>query len=580
MEMANDYLTERQELDILEHELLYERSTFETYWKDLARYFLPRRERFSLSDANRGERKNTDIIDSAGTFAARTLSSGIMSGVTSPARQWFKLISDNAELNESPEVKSYFAEVERRMRAALLKSNLYNQLPVLYGDFGVFATGAIFQEEDFDYVSNFLVFPIGSYAVACDRRGRVNTFFRQFRMSVRQVIDRFARDPNDPTKIDWSVLSQAVKDHYERNQMETLIDINHFILPNKEFNPSRPESKFKRFKSVYYERGFSDTQSGTDVSQSFPDRFLSKKGYDYFPVYVLRWETVGEDTYGTNSPGMISLGDTKQLQLQEMRIAEALDQKIRPSMVGPTSLRNNKASMIPGDITYLDEAQGNKAFRRLFEVNFDIRETEAKQVQLRQAISKAFYEDLFLMLANSDRRQITATEVAERQQEKLLGLGPVLERINQDLLDPLIENTFMIMERQGLLPDLPEKLEGVEYQIEYVSVMAQAQKLAGIGNIERLVNFVGGLAGIVPEAVMKLDIEEIIEKYADKSGVDPELIISKEQMEAIKEEAAAAQAEQMAQQRAMEDAQISKTLSETKMDENTALNEIMSGEVQ
>lgn len=556
-------LSKRQRLNILEGQMRLERESFKSLWRDQSDFILPRRSRFFLTDVNKGDRRNRNIIDSTASLAARTLASGMMTGVTSPARAWFKLNTSNPTLNESAAVKGYLKTVEDKMRAAFLKSNLYNQLPTLYGDLGTFLTAALYMEEDMEDVANFTALLIGSYCIANDKKGRVRTFFREFQMSVRQLVDKWGRtNPDDPSFVDWTKFSPAVRSMAEANNWESMVNVIHFVCPNPEYNPKKLESKYKKFASYYYE-------------QSETDKFLSEKGYDYFPVMVVRWEVAGEDTYGTNGPGMTCLGDIRQLQLGERRIMEAIDQKVKPSMVGPTALRNANASIIPGDITYIDEREGSKGIRKLFEVDFDIRELEGKQAQLRERISKAFYEDLFLMLASSDRRQITAREIEERHEEKLLALGPVLERINQDLLDPLIENMFHIMEAQGLLPELPEELAGQDYTIEYISVMAQAQKLAGIGNIERFTGFVGQLASFDPTILQKVNLEAVVEEYADKAGVNPSLLKSKEEMEAIREEQAAQQAQMQEAAVASEMVNAGKTLSETKMDENSALTELI-----
>jgi|DEB0MinimDraft_6_1074348.scaffolds.fasta_scaffold04113_3 hypothetical protein len=574
----NSALSKRQRLDVIEAQLRNERTSFRNYWRELSDYILPRRGRFFVSDVNDGQNKRSMIIDATASMAARTLSSGMMTGVTSPARQWFKLTTSEEDLNEQPDVKAYLKDVGDKIRMTFLKSNLYNVLPTLYADLGTFGTGCIFMEEDFESTVNFISFPIGSFMIANDKRGKVSVFFREFQMTVRQIVDKFGRtNPNDPTFIDWSNISDAVKNQYMKHQHETQVDICHFILPNEQYSPNKMESKFKRYQSLYYEKGISSTNNSSSYAMSYPDKFLSEKGYDFFPVMAVRWEVAGEDTYGTNCPGMVSLGDVKQLQLAEKRIAAALDQKVKPSMVGPTSLKNAKASILPGDITYLDEREGTRGFRRLFEIDFDIRELEGKQEQVRIRISKAFYEDLFLMLANTNRRQITAREVEERHEEKLLALGPVLERINQDLLDPLIENTFAIMDKQGILPEPPDSLAGREYTIEYVSVMAQAQKLAGIGNIERMAGFVAQVASLDPSVINKFDIEEAIEVYGDLVGVDPNLIKSKEEVEAIKAEQAAQQAQMQQMAAASEMVNAGKALSETKMDEDTALAQLIGG---
>ena len=181
------------------------------------------------------------------------------------------------------------------------------------------------------------------------------------------------------------------------------------------------------------------------------------------------------------------------------------------------------------------------------------------------------------MLSQSDRRQITAREIEERHSEKLLALGPVLETINQDFLDPLIENAFLIMDRRGILPEVPEELQDQEYSIEYISVMAQAQKLAGIGSIERFVGFVGQVGSIDPVAVQKMNTEAIIENYAEHVGIDPSLIKTKEEMEELLAEQAEQQAQEQENIETQESINSAKTLSETNMNEDSALSELLGG---
>lgn len=573
----NSQYDKAHKLCILEGQLRYERESFMSHWSDLAEYILPRRIKKDIQDTNSGERKNTSIIDSTATMAARTLSSGLMTGITSPARTWFKLRTDNEELNEQQEVASYFEEVATRMRNVFLRSNLYNTLPTLYADIGTFGTGLLLLEEDLEDVVIFKCLPIASYFIANDKKGEVKTFFREFQMSVRQIVEKFGmKSPGDHKSIDWSNISEIVRNHWAHDEQETMINVNHMILANEEYRPNMIDARYKKYVSYYYEQGSSTSVSSQqNYVGSKPDKFLRESGYDYFPAFGVRWEVAGEDSYGTGSPGMIALGDVKQLQLGEKRIYEAIDQKIKPSMVGPTALRNVGTSILPGKITYFDEREGVKGFRRLFEVDFDIREMEAKQEQTRYRISKSYYEDLFLMLSTAGNRDLTATEVNERVQEKLLALGPVLERVNQDLLDPMIESTYMIMERRGMLPPIPEALEQMDYKIEYISVFAQAQKIGGVGGIERFLGFVGNLAQFDPQSVLKLNTEEIMQNYAEMLGIDPDSLRTKEEVAQIQAQMQAAQEAQARQERMANMAQTSKALSETEISEDNALGQIL-----
>lgn len=526
--------------EVLRSQLELERSSFLSHWRELGDYILPRRPRFAITDVNRGERRTKNIIDSTATMAARTLRSGMMAGITSPARPWFRLSTADTNLNDLWPVKEWLYEVTQRMTAVFIRSNLYNVLPIVYGDLGTFATAAMMVEEDFDgSVIRCYPFPIGSYMIATNDRLKVDVFVRDFQMTVRQLVQKFAIRNPITGEIDWSNFSTQVQSAYKSGQLETWVDVCHVITPNDDADPGKIPSKFKRYLSCYYERGF----RGAPSNSFKPDTVLREAGYDYFPVLAPRWEITGEDVYGTECPGMAALGDIKQLQLGEKRSMQAIEKMVNPPMAAPVSLMHKKTSILPGDITFYDKREGGQGFAPVHEVNPRIQELEGKQEQVRLRIRRAFYEDLFLMLANSDRRQITAREIEERHEEKLLALGPVLEQLNQDLLDPLIDITFNIMGAQGLIPKPPEELEGQDLKVEYISIMAQAQKLVGIAGIERFAGFVGNVAAQTqnPELLDKVNADELIDEYGEAVGISPRIIRSDDEVAAIRESRAQAQ---------------------------------------
>ena len=240
----------RRDLLILKSELKNERASFDTHYRSLADYILTRRIRLQTSDTNKGTRRNSKIIDNTATLAARTTRSGMMSGVTSPARPWFKLTTPDPALAEIGPVKNWLETVTQRMRTVFLRSNLYNVLPLTYGDMATFGTAAILVEEDFDQVVRFYSFPIGSYYLALDDKGRPAVFMREFSMTVRQLILRFGGGELNAGKIDWSKFTTRVKTAYERNQLDVWIDVTHIVRRNKDYNPDLLTSK--KFESLYF----------------------------------------------------------------------------------------------------------------------------------------------------------------------------------------------------------------------------------------------------------------------------------------------------------------------------------------
>lgn len=555
--------TKKQRYELLRKGLKNERSSFESHWRDLADNICPRRARFTSSDTNRGDKRNQKIIDTTPVYAARTLSAGMMSGITSPARPWFRLTTPDPQLAEFGPVKQWLDDVREIISSRFLRSNLYNVLPTLYNDVGVFATGSMLVAEDDEAGIRCTPFPIGEYCLANDHKLRVRTFLREFRMTVRQMVQRFGLQPNG--QIDWTRLSPSVKNAWERGEYEQWREVVHLIQENPDADATRLHAKFKPFLDCYYEPG--NEHQG----------FLSESGYDEFPLLAARWELTAGDVYGTNCPGMTALGDIKQLQFNAKAGMQILDKINRPPMVASEGMKGQKLSILPGDVSWVDESS-DKKFRPAIDVSqFRFDQHENMQAQVRARIDRAFFVDLFLLMAQTDRRQITATEIMERKEEKLLALGPMLEQMNQDVLDPLIDRTFAILERRGEIPQAPPELEGQTLKVDYVSVMAQAQKALGRSGMEAFVSFATAVTLSQPTDPTwdKVDRDQLLDEYAEMTGVPTRVVVPDEQVaEVRKARAQAAQAQQHAQM-LEQAAGAAKTLSQADTSGKNALTDVL-----
>ncbi|ELA3178759.1 phage tail protein [Klebsiella aerogenes] len=529
-----------------------DRSSFEPHWRELSDFINPRGSRFLVTDVNRNDRRNSKTVDPTATLANRTLSSGMMSGITSPARPWFKLATPDPDMMDYGPVKLWLEAVQRRMNEVYNKSNLYQSLPLLYSSLGTYSTGAMAVLEDDEDVIRTMMFPIGSYYLANSARGSVDTCYRKFTMTVRQLVMEFG----------MSNVSTSVKGLWESGSYETWIEVIHAVYPNINRDTGKLDSKNKRIKSVYFEVGGDN------------DKLLRESGFDEFPIMAPRWEVNGEDVYGSSCPGMIALGQVKALQLEQKRKSQLIDKATNPPMVGPTSLKNQRVSLLPGDITYIDQMTGQDGLKPAYLVNPNTADLLADIQDTRQMINSAYFVDLFMMLQNINTRSMPVEAVIEMKEEKLLMLGPVLERLNDECLNPLIDRTFSIMARKNLLPPPPDVLQGMPLKIEYISVMAQAQKSIGLSSLSSTVGFIGQLAQVKPEALDKLDTDQAIDAFAEMSGVSPTVIVPQEQVNQIRQDRAQQQQQQQAMAMGMAAAQGAKTLSEAQTADPSVLTAI------
>lgn len=504
-----------------------ERSSWVEHWRDISEHLLPRSGRFFVQDRNRGTRRHNAIYDSTGTRALRVLAAGMMAGMTSPARPWFRLTTSLPELDESAAVKQWLADVTRVMQMVFARSNTYRALHSMYEELGAFGTASSIVVEDFRSVIHHHVLTAGEYALATNARGQVDTLYREFQMTTAQMAGEFGRER----------CSASVRSLLDAGALDEWVTVIHAVQPRAQRDVSRRgEAAHMPWRSTYFEAG-SDEQS-----------LLRESGFQRFPGLSPRWSVSGGDIYGA-SPAMEALGDIKQLQHEQLRKAQGIDYMTRPPLQAPTGLKGHNVDMLPGGISFVDAPAPGAGIRTAFEVRLDLSHLLADIADVRERIKGSFYADLFLMLANGNNPQMTATEVAERHEEKLLMLGPVLERLHNEILDPLIEMTFARMVAARIVPPPPEELQGRELNVEFVSMLAQAQRAIATNGVDRFVGNLGVIAQMKPEVLDKLDADRWADAYADMLGIDPELIVPGEQVALIRQQRA--QQQQAAQQAAL-----------------------------
>jgi hypothetical protein len=357
-------------------------------------------------------------------------------------------------------------------------------------------------------------------------------------------------------------VSQTVRDLHTRGAYDQWLDVVHMVQPRRQRDTTKADGRNMRFASIYMEPGKDNS-----------DKFLSESGFEQFPVLAPRWVVTGNDVYGT-SPGMECLGDVKQLQHQQLRKGQAIDYQVNPPLQVPTKYKEAARNRLPGGIMYVDSQGSSQAIRSAFDVNLNLQHLMGDIQDVRERIRSAYYADLFMMLANDTRSGITATEVAERHEEKLLMLGPVLERLHNELLSPKIDMAFNYADRAGILPPPPPELEGMELKVEFISVLAQAQRAVASQGVDRLLGTVGQLAALKPDVLDKVDFDQVVDDYGDMYGVNPKIIVPDAKVAEIRAQRAQQMAAQQAAAAAPMAVDAAKTMGETNVQ---GVQDVMNG---
>lgn len=549
-------------------QLKADRQSWEQRWDDGIAYILPRKGFGTGTTGNKPtDAKKADtskIFNSTATTAIRRLAAGMQSGLTSPMRPWFRLTLPDADLSARGAVKAWLQAVEKRMYLALGKGGFYAAVHSLFSELAVFGNACMFEGESDATLINFRPFTIGEFYLASGPRGDIDTVHRLTWWTAKEMMQEWGNAC--PRRVQDLAVNQPFE--YAR--------VLHVVQPRLDGMRGQAGAENFPFESVW-------------ISYDDQEILADKSGFRVMPYMVSRWDTTGSEVYGRGQAEDI-LPDIKMLQELEKTQLKALHKAADPPLLAPSSMVNQPVNVFPGGISYTDNG-GKDAMGPLYQVNFDVKNVQAKILELQDRISQGFFNDVFLMLLQ--RPGMTATEVLERSEEKILMLGPVIERQQTELLDPVIARTFDILWNIGrnangetvnpdglVLPDPPEEIQGAPIKVEYIGLLSQAQRMAGADGLNRFFQAVTPIVQLAPEAMDKLNLDAAIDEYASTYNVPAEVVRADEDVAKTRETRAQAQAQAQQAANVQQQAQTAQTLAQADMSSPNALTAMIGQQQQ
>lgn len=540
--------------------LMQERQQWMTTGQDIQRYIAPKRGFFSgqTNDSKGQKIDHKLILNNVGMTSLRTLASGIHSGLTSPSRPWFRIGIADKELAKDEEVKLWLQAVQESMYTVFAGSNIYSELWRVYEELGSFATGLMYLEPDYDTVVRASNMTFGQYALGVGESGKVNTLARAFTLNALQMVEKFGEDN----------LSPVAKENYKRNNTQAEHVICHLVEPNDDRIEGKSDTKNMPWRSLYWEKSNND------------NKYLRVSGYESFRFLAPRWQRTTTNTPYGNGPGWEALGPVRGIQQLERLKYLIIDKIANPAMNIPSSLKNAEVSTLPGGVNYVNETGPDQGIRPVYQIAPQVIQYLQNVIDREvEGVKHTMYTDLFATLMDLDRPEMTAREVVERHQESLRLLGPAIENLESELLSPLIDLVFEIMLDSNLIPPAPEVLSEMPLKVEYISILAQAQKMVQTTSSEQFLRFVSSAATVKPDVLDVADFDRIVRDYAEWLGIPVDSLNSDEVVEAARRGREAAQQQQQQQQQEAAAVAGAKTLSETPVDTNSALTALMNGQV-
>lgn len=496
-----------------------DRSVWENHWRDVATYVLPRKDHIAGEYLNSGEKKGQQVYDATAVHANELLGSALHSMLTNPSTQWFGLSIGDDKVDTLPDVRAYFEECTRIMHNVLNYSNFQTEVHETYLDLGSIGTTTLRIEEDDTLHVRFFAEPITEVTIDENSKGIVDTTFREFSWTYRQVVQ------------EWGIkaLTEEQQRRYNAKPDEKMT-IVHAIVPysSEEIKKNKGGLKGKKYASLYLDKQCK--------------RVMFESGFNEFPTVVPRWTKISGELYG-RSPAMKALPDIKMINSMKKTTIRSAQKQVDPPVQAPDDGMTLPLKLSPNAVNYYRAGTNSRIEPILTGGRIDFG-FQAIQDQ-RTAIREAFFID---QLQLNDGPQMTATEVQQRTEEKLRLLGPILGRQHHEFLKPLVERVFSILNRKGLLPEPPATIQKKRLQVQYISMIARSQKAIDAQTISRTIQSIMGLVETNPDMLDNLDTDKIIRHNARLLGVPENLLVGEDKVEAVRKGRAELQQQQYQQQ--------------------------------
>ena len=520
-----DYRNLARELKSNLSRLMEQRSTWESHWQECADYMQPRKAEITKERA-RGDKRNILIFDASAIHALELLAASLHGMLTSSANRWFSLRYKEDILNDSDEAKEWLEDATEKMYLAFAKSNFQQEIFEAYHDLICFGTACLMIEQDEEDILNFSARHIKEIYIQENKKGIVDTIYRRFKMPAHAVVDKFGLEN----------VSREVQNTFKKEPFED-IELVHVVRPRTIYNQNKLDKKNMPYQSVYFENN-----SG---------HVISIGGFKEMPYVIPRYLKASTEIYG-RSPAMNALPDVKVLNKMVETSLKAAAKQVDPPLLVPDDGMLAPIRMSAGSLNYYRSGSRDKI--EPLQIGQNISATLNHENQRRDAIAKMFHIDQLVVATN---RNMTATEVLQRNEEKMRILGPVLGRLQSELLEPMILRVFNIMLREKLFLAAPEVLANQEIQIEYVSPMALAQKSQELQSLMRGLELFGSIGQMAPVQDY-LDENGLVKEIIKILGLPAKIIKSDSQVAQLRQERAAVQAQQQEMMQAMQESQVAK----------------------
>jgi len=515
-----------------------ERANWDDHWYNTAFYVIPELDDvYEWQHKSKGEEKHYKLYDNSAEHNNELLSSALMSMAINPTSQWFELTTGDPQLDKVAGVRKYLQETVRIALNILNNTNFHPEAGGMFKGLNALGTGPLMMFEDDEFVVRFQALPVYMVYLGENNRGLVSTMSQEKKMTVYQAYAEYGKDK----------FPEDIQRKYDKDLDKDII-IVHLLMERKEAELRgfvEPRKGRKRKKNV----GVNKDLVSLHVLKDKPV-FLKEAGFDEFPGAVPRWSKTPGEVYG-RGPGMKALPEIRMVNQMRKVTIRGAQKIVDPPLLAPDDGIMGRVNTRPGGITTYRAGTNDRV--ESLNTNANVPVGLDLVEDSRGEIRKYFFID---QLQLREGPQMTATEVNERIDQSLRLLGPMLTRLEFELLQPIVARLIRIMKDNDLLPpDPPEELDGINPRARFSSQIAKAQRAIEAQSIERFLGSVAPIVELDPSTMDHLNIPSYLQVMADSYSVPQEIFNDPAKVKKMQEQRAAQAEDERRRQVEMEDAE-------------------------
>src|ERR1017187_9700701 len=531
-----------------------QRLPWEPMIDNIIRYVNHGRRSVSGTELWDGQQSGQEVFDDSAMLARNKLVDGMVGYLCSRNQPWFDLEIpgkfnfprssgmrswSGRRVDEYPQVQKWLQDSQTVMYSAFNRSNFYDIVTEFISDGATCGTATMQVEEDITTATTVFTVPhFRECFIAENQWGKVDTIYRVYKMTLRQLVQKFGEAKMKSVDDNWdNAYSQNMYDERE---------VLHAIYPRKDFNPSRMDAKSKQWESMWvYRKGGKILESKGHAATSTTDSgvvALAEGGYDSMPTITWRWRKNNDEVYGRGPAhdAFVSIAQANQMGRTNLITAH---QAAEPPLIAYSDQRG-AIQRGPAGITYLESNRGDIRARAPMPLYTGVQQLPFNiefQDRITRIINEHFHTDVFMMMSQlsqqGNQSRMVMEQVQELQGEKAAILGTRVGNLQSEAFDPLISRVYSIEAMAGRIPTPPDiLLESVHgpVEIQYLGPLAQAQtRLTKVRSITTFLQLVGQVAQFDPSVLHIVNSYKTIEDLRDAVNAPVGIVRTEKEFMAI-----------------------------------------------